>query len=200
MTAQYAEWQTPPWTRSICYIALTRYRPTDAQEHHQTSGMPEQWRDNFCTICHTPPPTIYLHDIHKITLHLPSLWLICLVFIYCWFIATVAYVIILQSVIVSQEIMYCGQTFGIQTKLRIHTVGFENVVVFIIVLCGMLYLKVSFIFIHIILFCLTLFWMLFSHICLCMPLIFTYPYFHHEFIFYRIYVSKPLELWMFYSL
>jgi hypothetical protein len=38
-----------------------------------------------------------------------------------------SYVIILQSVRVSQEIMYCGQTFGIQTRLRIHGVGFENV-------------------------------------------------------------------------
>jgi len=34
--AQYAICQTPPWTRYICYIALTWYRPTSAQQHHQT--------------------------------------------------------------------------------------------------------------------------------------------------------------------
>ena len=35
-SAQYAICQTPPWTRNICYIALTRNRPTSAQQHHQT--------------------------------------------------------------------------------------------------------------------------------------------------------------------
>ena len=102
----------------------------------------------FCT----PPPTIYLHYMHKDNFGFTFSWLFCPVFIYCWFRATI-YLIILQSVIVSQEITYCGQTFGVQTKLRIHTAGFENVVIFIVVLCGTLFLKAYFIFLHIILFC-----------------------------------------------
>jgi hypothetical protein len=61
--------------------------------------------------------------------------------------------IILQSEIVSKEIMYCCQTFGVQTKLGIHGFGFENMVIFI-VLPSILFLKVYF---HIISYCLSMF-------------------------------------------
>ena len=79
VTAQYAECQTPPWTRNICYIALNSI-PTSKclRTPPNSTALPERCWDNFSTICHRntiPVLPLYTSMMYtKITLPLLSLW------------------------------------------------------------------------------------------------------------------------------
>ena len=48
-----AKYQTLPWTRNICCIALNSIPHSKCSRTPSNStGMPERWWDNFYTICH----------------------------------------------------------------------------------------------------------------------------------------------------